>query len=343
MYFRSAVRGRMEVPVRGTFIHFDIPQTLTSALQRSSTCPGLLHPGLIADSAAGELCHAMAPLCLHTGGSPLSRSCTQSDNDMSPMTPQPASIFSTKSVGESSDSRQGGAKSRSQASVFDAQGSMKSRTQPDSEARDVSPDGISEASTKESAGPIESPSSKDEALQTWTSIPSRKKKGLARPEQSDIRERDTREQRVPTPVAAQRLQTPTKDAGSERITRSENVGKGGNDMVYAPQREKPGGKGKGLSHFERIDVGVEDDNDFRVVQRLIGPRGKHMQEITMQCKGAKVWIIGRGSRSWEDSLGPLMICVGATTKSIFESAVALIQELLGRIKDDHKAFLRGAT
>ena len=38
---------------------------------------------------------------------------------------------------------------------------------------------------------------------------------------------------------------------------------------------------------------------FRVVQRLIGPRGKHMRDIVA------LWITGRGSRSWEDDEGPL--------------------------------------
>merc|ERR1712039_282318 len=61
---------------------------------------------------------------------------------------------------------------------------------------------------------------------------------------------------------------------------------------YAGQK----GKGNGLSCFERIPVGLEDDNEFHVMQRLIGPRGKHIQDITRQAKGSKVWIIGRGSR-----------------------------------------------
>ena len=56
---------------------------------------------------------------------------------------------------------------------------------------------------------------------------------------------------------------------------------------------------------QRIDVGIEHDQKFRVVQRLIGPRGKHMRDLVTMSDGAKLWITGRGSRSWEDDEGPL--------------------------------------
>jgi len=98
-------------------------------------------------------------------------------------------------------------------------------------------------------------------------------------------------------------------------------------------------KAKGLQHFQRVEVGIEDDPEFRVVQRLIGPGGKYMQDIVAKSKGAKIWIIGRGSRSWEDNTGPLMICVGAASSSVFNVAIKLVQELLGKVHEDHKKFL----
>lgn len=91
----------------------------------------------------------------------------------------------------------------------------------------------------------------------------------------------------------------------------------------------------GLSHFQRIEVGIEDDRYFRVVQRLIGPRGKHLQDIVTECKGAKIWIIGRGSRSWEDDEGPLRISVGAASRPAFDNAVRLVEELLCRVREEY--------
>ena len=58
-----------------------------------------------------------------------------------------------------------------------------------------------------------------------------------------------------------------------------------------------------LPNFQRIDVGIEHDQKFRVVQRLIGPRGKHMRDLVTMSDGAKLWITGRGLRSWEDDEG----------------------------------------
>jgi hypothetical protein len=98
------------------------------------------------------------------------------------------------------------------------------------------------------------------------------------------------------------------------------------------------GKGTGLPHFRRIEVGIEDDRDFRIVQRLIGPRGKYMQDISVESGGAKVWIIGRGSRSWEDDVSPLMVCVGATSSAMFDCAVGLVNDLLESVRVEHGKF-----
>lgn len=98
-------------------------------------------------------------------------------------------------------------------------------------------------------------------------------------------------------------------------------------------------KYKGLSYFRKIDVGVTDDPHFRIVQRLIGPRGQHVQDIVYQANGAaKIWIVGRGSRSWEDDFGPLTVCVGASDSTSFEIAVELVQELLVRVREDYSKF-----
>lgn len=103
----------------------------------------------------------------------------------------------------------------------------------------------------------------------------------------------------------------------------------------APRPGYPGSP-KGLPFFRKIEVGIEDDLEFRVVQRLIGPRGRYMQDITERCRGAKVWIIGKGSRSREDSVGPLMICVGATGLSEFDAAVGHINDLLSWVYKEHR-------
>jgi len=109
-------------------------------------------------------------------------------------------------------------------------------------------------------------------------------------------------------------------------------------MTHSKGKGEGKGKGLGLPHFRKITVGIDDDTRFRVVQRLIGPHGRNMQEITGKAKGAKIWIIGRGSRSWEDNVGPLVICVGAHMLPDFEAAMTQVRELLDRVTEEYRQF-----
>jgi len=94
-----------------------------------------------------------------------------------------------------------------------------------------------------------------------------------------------------------------------------------------------------LPHFERIPVGIEETSGFQVMKRLIGPKGRFIQDICVSSGGAKVWIIGRGSRSWEDDSGPLTVCVGATAKSMIDNAKAKVLLLISRVNDDYSLWL----
>jgi len=155
---------------------------------------------------------------------------------------------------------------------------------------------------------------------------------------------------APSTPASSAWATPTTSAGKKWWQPEAREGCSGSPDEAAPaaaaqqaapqaqQARKYDGKGKGLSHFQRIEVGIDDDRDFRVVQRLIGPKGKHMSDITYSAKGAKVWIIGRGSRSWEDDEGPLVVCVGATSKATLDSALGAINDLLAKVRAEHKKY-----
>lgn len=190
-------------------------------------------------------------------------------------------------------------------------------------------DAMSEVSTKESEGSVER--GKSSNVQQWTSVLSKSKKSKGT---GSVESR-----------AKQREGSPSASARASRA-RGEQPGVG-RDAPQTPTAAAPvtpkgygkgKGKGKGLPHFHRIEVGIPDDPQFRVVQKLIGPKGKHMQDILSEAPGAKVWIIGRGSRSWEDDSGPLMICVGAPTSSVFETAVSLSEGLLDRVREEYRQF-----
>jgi len=300
--------------VKATFIHFDVPLQLPTALRRAATCPPCPCASAHAEATFGweaamqELCQAMMPMRERREDVAVALSPSSGGRLEGGCAPAGPPLSQEGREGE-------GARSPDSGSSNADEGTAKELEAPDT-------DRISEASTKEDSG-----SGTPEAPGT---------PNAPEEEQSNEREEEwTTGSSSRKRAAAARAE---KRASAAATRRQGSAGGAGGDALAV---ERPGAaKGKGLSHFERIEVGIEDDRDFRVVQRLIGPRGKHMQDITTQCKGAKVWIIGRGSRSWEDSVGPLVVCVGATSRPAFEAAAGLVRELLARVHEDHRRFRR---
>lgn len=280
--FSNAAGPRWTIPVKNTFIDFDVPAQLPKARPRATSSPPSLQStyttGCVCnwETATQELCHAMSPMNFKvapTLPNPQMLQCiNESDPCDSPISRPCASASVAREVSPS-------AKQGNQGTEVDA---------------------ISDVSTKASDVNYDVPAHDDSALK-WTNVPGKKNK--------KIRNVDL----MPSRASKSNSHYNNRDDSSQWS-----------------------GKGKGLPHFKRIEVGIEDDNDFRVVQKLIGPRGKHIQDITTESQGSKVWIIGKGSRSWEDSVGPLTICVGATSSSGFETAVGLVNELLERVRDEHR-------
>merc|ERR1719230_1835839 len=94
----------------------------------------------------------------------------------------------------------------------------------------------------------------------------------------------------------------------------------------------------------RFPIGIEEDNRFRVVGRLIGPGGERVKEIALE-SGAKLRIRGRGSNFREgpeqkESTDPLMLCVSAPDQSSFDLAVARVTELLEAVYDEYGEFCK---
>eukprot|EP00448_Togula_jolla_P009947 CAMPEP_0170604146 /NCGR_PEP_ID=MMETSP0224-20130122/19271_1 /TAXON_ID=285029 /ORGANISM="Togula jolla, Strain CCCM 725" /LENGTH=419 /DNA_ID=CAMNT_0010929037 /DNA_START=44 /DNA_END=1303 /DNA_ORIENTATION=+ len=90
----------------------------------------------------------------------------------------------------------------------------------------------------------------------------------------------------------------------------------------------------------RFRVGIEDDQAFRVVRRLIGPSGQHIKSITEGSHGAKVWVCGRGvqTRDPSEAEEPLTIKACASSTDSLDQAAALIKQLLERVHQDYYKF-----
>ncbi|KAI9907925.1 hypothetical protein PsorP6_003241 [Peronosclerospora sorghi] len=94
--------------------------------------------------------------------------------------------------------------------------------------------------------------------------------------------------------------------------------------------------------LQKLVVGVENDNEFGVTRRIIGPAGSNMKRISVEAGGnAKIRVRGRGSGSKEgpeDADEPLMILVSAENERSFRIACTLTSELLATIHRDYQMY-----
>lgn len=95
-------------------------------------------------------------------------------------------------------------------------------------------------------------------------------------------------------------------------------------------------------YSKRHDIGIEDDDAFLVVRRLLGPYGENLKHISEASQGAKVWICGQDSHRTRGAdvreVGPLKICIRATSQSSLREASALVQDLLQSTREDYNRF-----
>lgn len=91
-----------------------------------------------------------------------------------------------------------------------------------------------------------------------------------------------------------------------------------------------------------IEVGIEEEPGFRVCQRLIGPGGENVKHIVSASSGAHLRVRGHGVRHVEfaDKTGPLAIYIDATSRSSFDIAVHLVEDLLDGVRDEYRQFCR---
>jgi len=92
----------------------------------------------------------------------------------------------------------------------------------------------------------------------------------------------------------------------------------------------------------RFDIGIENDDQFRVARRIIGTSGKNMKKI-VKATDAKLRLRGRGSGFLEgaqqrESQEPLQLCISCKTKAGYESAVAQVEALLMEVYQEYAQY-----
>lgn len=121
---------------------------------------------------------------------------------------------------------------------------------------------------------------------------------------------------------------------------------------YGPARSSrsrsPRGRNKGRSNGDgkkytcRFIIGIENEDQFRVVRRIIGAGGSQMKDIVARSGGdAKLRMRGKGSGflerdSSEESPEPLQLCISSITQQGYHVAVKGAERLLVSVYDEYK-------
>lgn len=89
-------------------------------------------------------------------------------------------------------------------------------------------------------------------------------------------------------------------------------------------------------------IGIEEDPQFRVGRRLLGPYGQNMKDISNKT-GCRLRLRGRGSRFFEgpeqqESPDPLMLCISSPCEDSHKEAIGLVEALLHPIYADYAEF-----
>lgn len=318
--FKGAGIPESTFPVKNTFINYDGPHLRRFAAQRSSTCPPCFpNAYALADCATWEaatqvLCHAMAPK-RETRMESASVSVVGASPRLSPA--EVCSIDRTAIA------------TIECSSTLPYPLQMETLSVPSScfVTPFSSPRSFNSVASVENRE-VEKQIPEDDE---WTEVSIKKgKKGKS--EKGVVASHDLPDARS---VSKKRVSTRKKgrlEANTLAIQTSAD-----DPLVNSLSRPQP----LACQHSERFFVGIEDDDAFRVVRRLLGPGGNNLRRIDSRCPGAKVWICGKGSckdPSDAGNLGPLALCIKAATQDSFELASELVRELLLSVQEQYEKF-----
>mmetsp|Transcript_96280 Transcript_96280/g.272151 ORF Transcript_96280/g.272151 Transcript_96280/m.272151 type:complete len:463 (-) Transcript_96280:390-1778(-) len=297
------------IPVKNTFIHFDTAQVPPSAV-RSATCPPILRPCCSPEDsttwggATRVLCHAMA-----------SRLDAPTEAKDVYFTPDSSPRCRGRSGVSSLDATAEGSATPSAESWASAEGVWASAVTdtPSGPGRTC----VSSRGRTDEGTTARVPPPRGGGIVGWTTVQSSRKPPkvqtlLAGAPRQQVMQTAPSAVAVPGERERQRQEAPAR-ANTQYIT-------------------------------QRFELGIEDDcgaSGFHARRRLIGPGGEVMKRIAAESKGARVWVSGGNPcpseyREPKDCMGPLMVCVSAISGPSFEIAVGLVQELLERVRAEHK-------
>lgn len=105
--------------------------------------------------------------------------------------------------------------------------------------------------------------------------------------------------------------------------------------------------GRNIQKFQcQFIIGIEEDNKFRVVRRILGFSGQNMKRIA-DATGVKLRLRGRGSKflegpEQEESLDDLMLCISSQDEKGYQACLPMVQKILQRIYREYETFCKNS-
>lgn len=115
-------------------------------------------------------------------------------------------------------------------------------------------------------------------------------------------------------------------------------GMGQPGMQGAPMSPSRGGGGESKKYTCKLEVGVENEGEFRVGSRVIQIARQIWQDVQFQTHGGKTRLRGKGVGGPHEADEPLALCISCRDQASFEKAVSYAEGQLQKVHGEYKAY-----
>lgn len=100
----------------------------------------------------------------------------------------------------------------------------------------------------------------------------------------------------------------------------------------------PGPPGRPKKYTCKLEVGIENESDFRVGSRVIQVARQIWQDPLFQEHGGKTRLRGKGVGGPHEAEEPLALCISCCDQGSFDKAVGYAEQQLQKIQVDYRAY-----
>merc|ERR1719316_2059066 len=100
----------------------------------------------------------------------------------------------------------------------------------------------------------------------------------------------------------------------------------------------PSPPGRLKKHACKLEVGIENESEFRVGKRVIQVARQIWQNPIFQQQDGKTRLRGKGLGGAHESEEPLALCISCRDKGSFDKAVAYAEQEIKKIHAEYKVF-----